>query len=257
MAALACTAAAFGTAALLTVVFVSGVQPTVAESAVPGTSQGYWRDIAEGFRFCVRDPLFRLVVALVLVTNLLDAARSNALLPLYADERLGGAQALGLVTGTFGGAAFLGSVVFGYVAHRVPRRLTFTLCFVLAGGPSLLVPALGLGLPWMLGSAAVSGLAAGSINPILGAIELERIPERMRARVFGLLASGAWAGIPVGGLLAGLAADGVGISATFGAAAVLYTVVTMAPLLGGSWRLMERPGPGTGRETPRLTNSAR
>ncbi|MCS6544895.1 MFS transporter [Curtobacterium herbarum] len=138
------------------------VQPTVAESAAPGTSQGHWRDTAEGFRFCVRDPLFRLVVALVLVTNLLDAARSNALLPLYADERLGGAQALGLVTGTFGGAAFIGSVVFGYVSHRVPRRLTFTPCFVLAGGPSLLVPALGLGLPWMLGSVAVSGVAGES-----------------------------------------------------------------------------------------------
>ncbi|WP_307858403.1 MFS transporter [Curtobacterium aurantiacum] len=243
MAALACTAAAFGTAALLTVVLISGVESASSADTASTPSQGYWQDIAEGFRFCVRDPLFRLIVALVLVTNLLDAARSNTLLPLYADDQLGGAQALGLVTGTFGGAAFLGSVVFGYVAHRVPRRLTFTLCFILAGGPSLLVPALGLGLPWMLGSAAVSGLAAGAINPILGTIELERIPERMRARVFGLLGAGAWAGIPVGGLLAGLAADGFGTSATFGAVAVLYTVVTMAPLLGGSWRLMERPRP--------------
>jgi len=240
MAALACTAAAFGTAALLTAVLIGGVQPGGAHSAVSGSSQGYWRDIVEGFRFCVSDPLFRLIVTLVLITNLLDAARSATLLPLYADERLGGAQALGIVTGTFGGAAFLGSMVFGYVAHRAPRRLTFTLCFVLAGGPSLLVPALGLGLPWMLGASALSGLAAGAINPILGAVELERIPEHMRARVFGLLGAGSWAGIPVGGLLAGVAADQVGVSTAFGAVAALYTVVTMAPLLGGSWRLMER-----------------
>lgn len=249
LAALAWTAAAFGTAALLTVALIGGVESAAAADTASTPSQGYWQDIAEGFRFCVRDPLFRLIVALVLVTNLLDAARSNTLLPLYADDRLGGAQALGLVSGTFGGAASLGSVVFGYVAHCVPRRLTFTLCFILAGGPSLLVPALGLGLPWMLGSAAVSGLAAGAINPILGAVELERIPERMRARVFGLLGAGAWAGIPVGGLLAGLAADGIGTSATFGAVAVLYTVVTMAPLLGGSWRLMERPRPEASART--------
>ncbi|MBT1670433.1 MFS transporter [Curtobacterium flaccumfaciens pv. flaccumfaciens] len=239
MPGLACVAIAFGAAALLMALTVRGAAAPV-EPGEPGESQGYWRDIADGFRFCVRDPLFRLVVALVLVTNLLDAARSTTLLPLYADQQLGGAQALGLVTGVFGGAAFLGSVAFGYVAHRVPRRLVFTLCFVLAGGPSLIVPALGLGLPWMLASAALSGLAAGSINPILGAVELERIPEHMRARVFGLLGAGAWAGIPVGGLLAGLVADGVGVEATFAVVAVVYTVVTLTPLLGGSWRLMER-----------------
>ncbi|WP_260855691.1 MFS transporter [Curtobacterium sp. 9128] len=251
--ALACTALAFGAAALLTAVSVRQADPPAigtearstsdasptADQAV--TSGGYWRDLADGFRFCVRDPFFRLVIALVLVTNLLDAARSTTLLPLYADERLGGAQGLGFVSGTFGGAAFLGSLVFGYVAHRLPRRIPFVLCFVLAGGPSLVAPALGLDLPWVLAAAGVSGLAAGALNPILGAVELERIPEHMRARVFGLLGAGSWAGIPLGGLLAGVAADGIGVSATFGVIACVYTVVTLAPLLGGSWRLMERP----------------
>ncbi|MBT1621962.1 MFS transporter [Curtobacterium flaccumfaciens pv. oortii] len=244
MAALVCTAVAFGTAALLAAVLVRPAgDGATAVSADAAPTNGYWRDIAEGFRFCVRDPFFRLVIALVLITNLLDAARSTTLLPLYAADTLGGAQALGFVTGTFGGAAFLGSVAFGYVAHRVPRRITFVVCFVLAGGPSLLVPALGLGLPWMLAASAVSGLAAGSLNPILGAVELERIPEHMRARVFGLLGAGSWAGIPLGGLLAGFAAEGVGAQATFGAVVVLYTVVTLAPLTGGAWRLMERPAP--------------
>lgn len=246
--ALACTALAFGVAALVTGLFVRAAEAlpvSIGEAHAPA-SNGYWRDLAEGFRFCARDPFFRLVIALVLVTNLLDAARSTTLLPLYADERLGGAQALGFVTGTFGGAAFLGSLLFGYVAHRVPRRITFVMCFVLAGGPSLAAPALGLGLPWMLAAAAVSGLAAGSLNPILGAVELERIPDHMRARVFGLLGAGSYAGIPLGGLLAGLSAEGIGVSATFGIVAALYTVVTLAPLTGGSWRLMERRPAGTG-----------
>lgn len=245
--ALACTALAFSVAALVTVLFVRAAEAPPANDgdALAPPSNGYWRDLAEGLRFCARDPFFRLVIALVLVTNLLDAARSTTLLPLYADERLGGAQALGFVTGTFGGAAFLGSLVFGYVAHRVPRRITFVVCFVLAGGPSLLAPALGLGLPWMLAAAAVSGLAAGSLNPILGAVELERIPVYMRARVFGLLGAGSYAGIPLGGLLAGLSAEGIGVSATFGIVVALYTVVTLAPLTGGSWRLMERGSDGT------------
>lgn len=240
--ALAVTAAVFTAAALLAVLTLRGATVAPAtEDAPVEPSAGYWRDLGAGLRFCARDPLFRLVIALVLVTNLLDAARSTALLPLYADRLLDGAQSLGIVSGTFGGAAFLGSLVFGYVAHRVPRRITFVVCFALAGGPSLAVPALGLGLPWVLGACVVSGLAAGALNPILGAVELERIPAPMRARVFGLLSAGSWAGIPLGGLFGGIAADGIGVTTTFGVVAVVYTVVTLSPLLGGSWRLMERP----------------
>lgn len=249
--ALVVTACVFGTAALLGAVVLReplrapadpGAQAAPAPSGTP--TSGYWRDLGAGLRFCVHDPLFRLVIALVLVTNLLDAARSSALLPLYADRVLGGAQSLGLVSGTFGGAAFIGSLVFSSVAHRVPRRTTFVVCFVLAGGPSLVAPAFGLGLPWLLAASAVSGLAAGALNPILGAVELERIPAPMRARVFGLLSAGSWAGIPLGGLSGGVVADAIGVSATFGVVAVVYTVVTLTPLLGGSWRLMERrPAP--------------
>ncbi len=133
--ALAVTAAVFTAAALLAVLTLRGatVAPATEDTPVE-PSAGYWRDLGAGLRFCARDPLFRLVIALVLVTNLLDAARSTALLPLYADRLLDGAQSLGIVSGTFGGAAFLGSLAFGYVAHRVPRRITFVVCFALAVG---------------------------------------------------------------------------------------------------------------------------
>lgn len=55
MPGLACVAIAFGAAALLMAVTVRGAAAPV-ESAEPVASQGYWRDIADGFRFCVRDP---------------------------------------------------------------------------------------------------------------------------------------------------------------------------------------------------------
>jgi predicted MFS family arabinose efflux permease len=87
---------------------------------------------------------------------------------------------------------------------------------------------------------AVSGLAAGSINPILGTVELERVPEHMRGRVFGLINAGAWAGVPFGALLGGIAADTIGLTAAFTIVAVVYTLVTLSPLAGGSWRQMER-----------------
>lgn len=211
-----------------------------AEPAPPAPRASYWSELAEGSRWVVRDPLMRVIVALVLVTNLLDAARTSSLLPLYAADRLGGAAALGLLVAVMGGAALAGNVLFGLVAHRVPRRVVFAVCFTLAGVPSSAALALGLPLPWLVASAALSGFAAGAINPILGAVQLERVPEAMRGRVFGLIGAGAWAGIPLGGLLGGVAADGIGLGPAFAIVAVVYGLVTLWPLAGGPWLAMER-----------------
>jgi MFS family permease len=248
IAALFVNAATFVVSALLTWLFVAAV-PTAAAAAAgaasadaesPEKPSGYWRDLAAGLRFVIHDPLMRLIVGLVLITNLMDAARGSTLLPLYANDRLGGAAALGVLVAVMGGCALLGNIAFGFVAHRVGRRVTLAVCFAIAGGPSSAAFALGAPLPVLIGVTALAGLAAGSLNPILGTVELERVPEHMRGRVFGLVNAGAWAGVPFGALLGGIAADTIGLSWAFGIIAVVYTLVTLSPLLGGPWRQMER-----------------
>ncbi|MBG6239732.1 MFS family permease [Mycetocola sp. CAN_C7] len=246
MASLFVNAATFAVSALLTWLLVPVAQSARSAGMLPDGVNGsrarasYWADLAEGFRWVRRDPLMKLIVGLVLITNLFDAARGSALMPLYAHERLGGAAALGLLVAVMGGCALVGNVVFGFVAHRVPRRVTFALCFALAGGPSSAAFAVGAPLPVLVAMTALSGLAAGAINPILGTVELERVPEHMRGRVFGLINAGAWAGMPFGALLGGIAADTIGLAWAFGIIAVLYTLVTLSPLAGGAWRQMER-----------------
>jgi len=244
MAALFVNAATFAVSALLTWAFVAVVPASLGrpenDDDVDPTHATYWSDLAEGFRFVIRDPLMRLIVGLVLFTNLLDAARGSTLMPLYANDRLGGAAALGLLVAVMGGCALVGNIAFGFVAHRVPRRVTLAVCFALAGGPSSAAFAVGAPLPVLVAMTALSGLAAGAINPLLGTVELERVPERMRGRVFGLINAGAWAGVPFGALLGGIAADTIGLPLAFGIIAVVYTFVTLSPLTGGSWRQMER-----------------
>ncbi|MGO2139287.1 MAG: MFS transporter [Leucobacter sp.] len=233
--ALFVTAAAFALSAAIT----AGLVRLPASAVEREPSLGYWRDLAEGLRFTVRDPLLVRIVALVLLTNALDAARSGTLMPLYAAERLGGPTALGVVVGVFGAAALLGTVAFGYVAHRLPRRIPFALCFAVAGAFSF-APALGAGVPGMVAAAAIGGLAAGAINPILGAAQFERIPFHLRGRVLGLVTAGAWAGMPIGGLLGGVGAELIGVRWTFFAIGVVYVAATLTPLTGGQWKLMER-----------------
>ena len=243
VATLFVNAAAFAVSALVTRFGVPATPAPAVDAGEPAAPASYWSDLADGFRFVAGDPLMRLVVALVLVTNLFDAARASSMVPLYADERLGGAAALGLLVAVMGGAALVGNVAFGFVAHRVPRRVTFAVCFALAGGPPNAAFALGAPLPVLVAAVALAGLAAGALNPILGAVQFERVPGRMRGRVFGLVNAGAWAGVPLGALLGGIAVDTVGFTAAFGVVAVAYTLVTLTPLTGGTWRQMERAGP--------------
>jgi MFS family permease len=244
MAALLANAGAFFVSATVTrwMVPATAARPADDEPEAAVARSSYWRELRDGLRFVVRDPLMRLIIGLVLVTNLLDAARSSALLPLYADTELGGAADLAVIVAVTAGCALVGNVGFGFIAHRMPRRLTFALCFTIAGGPSSAVFALGAPFPVLVAAVAVSGFAAGALNPILGAVQLERVPLSMRGRVFGLLNAGTWAGVPLGALLGGIAADSLGLFVSFGIVAVVYTVVTALPLTGGTWRLMERPG---------------
>ncbi len=61
----------------------------------------------------------------------------------------------------------------------------------------------------------------------------------MRARVYGVIGAGAWAAMPLGSIIAGYAAEQLGITITLVAFGVAYLLVTLVPLLGGSWRHME------------------
>lgn len=201
---------------------------------------GYWRELGDGLRFTVREPLLRAVVLLVLVTNALDAAKTSVLLPVHSERVLGGGAAFGLLVGVFAGGALVGNLAFSAVGHRLPRRAVLVGAFLIAGGPPPLAMAAGLTLPALAAVLALSGVCAGAINPVIGAVELERVPPAMRGRVYGLIGAGAWAAMPLGSLLAGVAVERAGLRPTLVAVGTAYVVVTLTPLLGGPWRELER-----------------
>lgn len=112
--------------------------------------------------------------------------------------------------------------------------------FFLIGGPRFAV--LGLGAPlWaVLAVVFVGGIGSGTINPILGAVEIERIPERLRARVLSLMNSCAWTLIPFGGLVGGLLSDHLGVSVALLVCGAVYTVATTVPAFRPEWGEMNR-----------------
>jgi MFS family permease len=75
-------------------------------------------------------------------------------------------------------------------------------------------------------------------------VELERIPEHLRARVLSLMGSCSWALIPFGGLVGGLLSDHLGVSAALLICGAVYTAATTVPALRPEWREMNRHAPG-------------
>ncbi|MFE1187568.1 MFS transporter [[Kitasatospora] papulosa] len=210
--------------------------PSPAERSEPG----YWQRFGEGFTFLRGEPLLLTVIVMVGITNLLDAAISSVLVPVWVKESGNGPAAIGLMGSVMGAAGVGGSLIAATVAHRLRRRTVVLTGFLLAGAPRFLILALDAPLGVVLAVFAVSGFGAGFVNPVLGAVLVERVPRRMLGRVNALGDSLAWAGIPLGGLLAGAAVTAVGLVPVLLACGAAYVLTTNLAGLRPEWRQIDR-----------------
>ncbi|MGW0436125.1 MFS transporter [Micromonospora sp. NPDC003197] len=237
---------------------------SAAASSGPGASPGpsdeerktadrepYLVALRAGLSFLRQDRLVRGLVVMLFVTNLADAAYSSVLSPIWAKETFGSPTALGFLSASFAVGAVLGNIVFTAIAPRVPRFAVFTVGFLIAGAPRFVVLALVEELWVIYVVAFVGGLSIAAVNPILGALSYERIPEHLQARVLGLMHAVSWAGIPLGSLLAGLAVQGLRLPAASLLFGLAYLVVTLLPLVSPVWRTMDRPR-DSGRSVERV-----
>ncbi|MFF2146458.1 MFS transporter [Kitasatospora sp. NPDC058190] len=219
---------------------VPGAAASSSGSAGEGEQGGYWRMFREGFAFLRSEPLLLAVIVMVGITNLLDAGFTTVLVPVWARESGNGPAAIGLTAGVMGATAVVGSLIAAAVASRLPRRTVFFAGFLLSGAPRFLVLALGAPMWVVVTVFAVGGFGSGFLNPILGAVLFERVPRHLLGRVHALGDSLAWAGIPLGGLLAGGAVALVGLIPSLLTAGVLYFATTTLTGLRPEWREMDR-----------------
>ncbi|WP_314244899.1 MFS transporter [Streptomyces kutzneri] len=227
---------------IITLALPRGMGTAADEAPSPAgeTGPGYWRRFGEGFTFLRGEPLLLTVIVMVGVTNLLDAAFASVLAPVWAKESGNGPTAIGLMGSVMGAAAAGGSLIASVVAHRLRRRVVVLTGLLLAGAPRFLILAFDAPLGVVLAVFAVSGFGAGFVNPALGAVLVERVPRRMLGRVNALGDSLAWAGIPLGGLIAGAAVTAVGLVPVLLACGAAYFLTTNLAGLRPEWREMDR-----------------
>jgi MFS family permease len=227
------------------IILVIGVPRPVA--AEPGehaaVAPGYFSAFAQGWGTLRRDPVLVSLVIMIACTNFLDQAYAMVLLPVWVKTSGLDVAWVGILLATFSGGAIAGAAIAAAIGSRMPRLIIYTVGFVCAGPVPFTLLALDVPLPMVIGIFVVSGFAAGFLNPIVGAILFERIPQAMVGRVIALVGALAWTLMPFGGLYAGVLVENSNVQVALLVSAALYLLATLAPVVVPSFRQMNRPRP--------------
>ncbi|WP_216853001.1 MFS transporter [Phytoactinopolyspora halotolerans] len=234
--ALAVTASLFGLGAAI----ITATTPRREPSPGGEPTEGYLARLRSGADFLRKERLLRSIAGMVAVTNLLDAAWGSILLPVWARESGQGPATIGLVVGVMSGFSALSSLAAAAIAHRLPRRPIYLVGFFIGGAPRFVVLALETPTWVVIGVYAVSGLGTGFLNPIIGAIQFERVPPEMYGRVRTMVVAVAWSGMPFGGVVGGGLIALAGLSPALLICGAVYLITTTLPGLQKEWSEMDR-----------------
>jgi len=204
----------------------------------------YVQQLREGWQFLRRDPVLVALSAMVAATNLLDVAWTSVLLPAWGQQSGSGPTGIGTLLAGMSAASVLSALLAARWGARLPRYRTYLVAFLVSGLPRFVVLALGAPLWACLLVFAASGFASGFLNPILGAVVFERIPPHLTGRVSSLNSALCWSLMPLGGVLGGLLASGLGLEAGLWVVGFAYLAASLCPLLFRSFRGFDtRPAP--------------
>ncbi|TCL88454.1 MFS transporter [Curtobacterium sp. PhB142] len=210
-----------------------------------GSTGSYWSKLREGFAYLRSDRLLLGVILLVAVTNMLNQGYSTVLLPTWAKESGNSAAIIGVLGACMGGSALLGALLATWWGPKMPRFTIYMIGFLLAGAPRWVALALGLPVPVLIGITLLAGFGAGFLNPVLSALQFERIPADLVGRVSATTLAVSWGLMPLGGLLAGFSVTLTGVGSALLLFAAIYLLATMAPAFLPQWRGMGQRRPVT------------
>jgi MFS family permease len=186
---------------------------TSPEPPVPGRS--IWREIGEGLRIVVSQPVLRTLAASTGVWNLFENARW-ALLVLFMTRDLGlGPGAIGAVFAAGSSGFLIGTLLPARMARRfgLGRAITGGIAGVFPGG---LLIAAATGPPVVAGVLVAAGMfVEGITGPTYDVnqfgLRQAVTPERVRGRVNASLRVMIRGTVPLGALLGGVLAEAIGL----------------------------------------------
>jgi MFS family permease len=218
-------AASFFISAAIIAVTIKIRQPAQHEESEPHGK--YFDELRDGLRFIFDDKLMLAMVIMIMATNFLDAIFSGVVQPVFVKQVYGQALDLGLLIAANGGGAVIGALIFSAIGPRLPRHTVFVFGFVLTSLRFFMYanyPPLWVALVFVV----ISSMGAGPLNPIIGAVEFERVPRNMRGRVGGAIGAGAWSAMPLGMLIGGVLTEQLGVRPMLIGLGAIYLITTLS-----------------------------
>jgi MFS family permease len=212
-------------------ILVTLVKPPAELMPERKVTEPYLVALRGGARHLIRDRLLLAMLAMIFCANMVNQAHTALFVPLWVSEVLHSPAALGTVLAAFAAGAVAGNLLFIAIVPKLPQYLTFTICLAISGAPRLFVLGMSDSLGLVLVVTFVCGFAMAAVNPVWGVMLYERVPQELQTRVFGLVATVAFAGYPIGGLLGGWAVTGLGLTTAVLLGGGVYLVATLGPLL--------------------------
>jgi MFS family permease len=207
-------------------------------------SEKYFDELREGLKFIYNDKLVLAIVVMIMLTNFLDAIYSGVVQPVFVKQVYGQALDLGLLIAASGAGAVIGALIFSAIGPRLPRHAVFVFGFVLTSLRFFLFatyPSIWIAIPFVV----IASVGAGPLNPIIGAVEFERVPKNMRGRVGGAIGAGAWSAMPMGMLIGGVLTEQLGVRAMLLGLGIIYLITTLSMAFIPAMKEMNRKVPVT------------
>ncbi|MFI0977350.1 MFS transporter [Streptomyces sp. NPDC021093] len=212
-------------------------QPESKPEPVPGASLR--KDVGEGLRFVLGHPLLRVIAAATGLGNFF-AAVLMATQTVYLVRVLGlqpGVLGLMLSASAVGGLA--GALCAGRIARRFGQARIIWLASLATGPFALLWPLSGKGAAAALFAVASGVVFFGAVVYNVAQVSFRQMlcPPRLLGRMNATLRFMMWGTLPLGALVGGTIADGLGARAALWVCAVGFLVVPL-PLLLSPLRTM-------------------
>jgi MFS family permease len=195
--------------------------------------------IAEGVRFVARSAYLRETVAIVGWMNLVFNGAFLALI-VRAKDIGGSSTQIGFLLAAYGAGGIVGALAAPTLHKRVPGRpLIIGIAWLWAAiSITLAAPTSLLGLAAL---AFAIELFGAPFNVVITARMYELVPEGLLARVRSVIKIVAWGTIPVGTLLGGVLADGLGARTALLGLGLGMVPIAVAATLSPGMRTLGEP----------------
>jgi MFS family permease len=215
-------AATFVVSGLIVAIGVPNLTIHRAAGAVRSV-RGYLDDVREGFRYLTGNRLIVWIVLSSAIGSLVAEPLYTVILPVYANEILGSAAALGFMYSALGAGSILGNFLYLAIEGRAPRSV------ILIGGFAIRALAFSVMLfmpSWWVISLAlfIGAVALEPVNPMAMTILQEEVPSGMRARIYGVGSALATVTLPIGIVAYGFLISKLGMNETL----TIFVVLNLA-----------------------------